>query len=95
MTNSLSVSRYRAAIWLGRFNIILVALLFWLALGQTRQSSPWFFPLWLLLLVSTLTGLALLRRSGVPFVRRGASWGVVDRRLTWQLYKDFFWYRRP
>lgn len=82
---------YRASIWMARLNFILLGLALWLGRGH---SVSLFLIMWLLLAVSIVTGLALLRRSGVPFVRVGLSWRVRDARMTRQIYKDVVWFRR-
>ncbi|GII25463.1 hypothetical protein [Planosporangium mesophilum] len=90
-----STRTYRAAIWSARFNVILVALFFSLAYAGKIDPKQWFPSLWLLGLVLIITGLVLLRRSGVPFTGIGPFKGVRDPRMMWQIYKDLVWFRRP
>ncbi|MCA2212748.1 hypothetical protein [Jidongwangia harbinensis] len=90
-----SSGSYRASIWLTRFNFIPFAVLVWLGPLRNAAPGPLFLLIWVLLGASIMTALALLHRSGAPFVRSGLSWEVRDRHMTRQIFKDVFWLRRP
>jgi membrane protein DedA with SNARE-associated domain len=58
-------------------------------------DGPLVVGVWLVLATGVVGALALLHRSGVPFVTRFLSWRVEDKRVLRQLMRDVYWFRRP
>jgi hypothetical protein len=86
---------YRTAIWLTRgANLVLLPLFIWnfvsISDAVPRPPRDLFTLVWTVGFVTAVFTLALLYQSGIPFNRRGLSWGP-DQRM---ILRDVLW-RRP
>ena len=86
---------YQAALWVGRVNLLLLPTLLWLDDVWPSAPKRLTIVLNLVYVAGILAGLVLLRRAGAPYVSRGRTWWVEDKRIKWQVLRDLFWFRHP
>jgi hypothetical protein len=87
--------KYRAALWLVRFNVIPLAVWLWLSTWEPPAPGALLITVWLVLGGTAGLALFLLYKAGVWVRPRRPKWYHTDSPVVAHLYRDVFWYRRP